>query len=136
MYDHIILILSILVALGLVVFVVLFLLFLDEVEDNLVKNIQRASLAVFGGLLHASGSVSDNHLEMLLLADDVEEVLVLEHVQDDGRAVQVVLLSLLWGQLRNQRFNGLLLLGVDSGLEFGLVVGVDLGEELVQDFGD
>jgi len=62
----------------------LFLLSLDVVQDDLIKNGKTGALAILGAFLHSSKGKINNLLKVLLLANDVVELLDLKHVLDDG----------------------------------------------------
>ena len=72
-------------------FLILLLLALDVIGNYLVKYQETRSFAGFSALVHGSSCKSDDLLNIFSHADDVVEVLDLEHVLDDGASVQVVL---------------------------------------------
>lgn len=78
--------------LRVVVSFVLLSLLVDDHKDKLVQNVQRANLGALAGSLETGCRELNNLFEVLLEANDVEELLGLEHITDDGAGVQVSLL--------------------------------------------
>jgi hypothetical protein len=71
-------------------------------------------------------------LEILLEADDIEELFGFEHVTDDGAGIQVSLFIVVGAKKSNELGDSYSLLSLDLTLEFDIVVRIDLGKQFVQ----
>ena len=97
----------------------------------MVKNNETARFARLGALVEGSRGEVNDLGQAVSLADDVVEFFDLEHVLDDGAAVQVVLIGNIRAELVDQFGNGELLLGLDFSHDLWLEIAIDLSQKLV-----
>ena len=114
---------------------VFFLLLLNIADNNLVEDDKTAHFTGLGALGNSFGGEFDDLFKVFFAADNVVVFFALKHVHDNGPAVQVVFLSVVWTEGINELTDGHLLLFGDLSTYFSLILGivhVDLGKKLVQ----